>query len=154
MDIHIWLFRDDARSPNGRRMSLRPTPVDFFAISSSLHVPRLRRRETEMWPKRRPLKAMRPSRDHPETCDRVGVNFVKSEKRADRDTQLLGNERARRGARPQELHEGRGAARVITGTGQRAGAQAGRPDWRPASSSAPRVRLPQPTRGRVVGRFE
>jgi hypothetical protein len=32
----IRFFRGDARSPNGRRMSLRPTPVDFFAISSSL----------------------------------------------------------------------------------------------------------------------
>ena len=86
----IRFFRDDARSPNGRRMSLRPTPVDFFAISASLHAPRLRRRETEysrMRPKRRLLKAMRPSRDHPETCGRVGVNFVKSEKRADREPQ-------------------------------------------------------------------
>ena len=83
----IRFFRGDARSPNGRRMSLRPTPVDFFAISSSLHAPRLRRRETEMRPKLGPLKAMRPSRDHPETCGRVGVNFVKSEKRADREPQ-------------------------------------------------------------------
>jgi hypothetical protein len=43
-----------------------------------------------MRPKRRPLKAMRPSRDHPETCGRVGVNFVKSEKRADREPQKRG----------------------------------------------------------------
>ena len=89
----IRFFRGDARSPNGRRTSLRPTPVDFFAISASLHAPRLRRRETEysrMRPKRRLLKAMRPSRDHPETCGRVGVNFVKSEKRAYREPQKRG----------------------------------------------------------------
>jgi hypothetical protein len=43
-----------------------------------------------MRPKRRLLKAMRPSRDHPETCGRVGVNFVKSEKRADREPQKRG----------------------------------------------------------------